>query len=149
MSGRKLTRLVVLDGQVWAAGSEPPPEIAARIRNPRAWSDEPEPAQVQPEPVIKPVVGRTEVPVADPATGGVQNPPAEATGNSSAVPEGAVVETGGITPGQGLPEPPRAGKGSGVDAWRAYAEQHGVTVDDNAERGEIIAALQDAGVVNR
>lgn len=42
--GRELTRLVILDGQVWAAGSVPPPEVAERIRNPKCWEpveDEP------------------------------------------------------------------------------------------------------------
>jgi hypothetical protein len=35
---RALTRLVVLDGEVWEAGSVPPPEVAERIRNPQCWA---------------------------------------------------------------------------------------------------------------
>jgi hypothetical protein len=42
--GRALTRSVVLGGEVWEAGSVPPPEVAARIRNPRCW----EPAEADP-----------------------------------------------------------------------------------------------------
>jgi hypothetical protein len=44
-----------------------------------------------------------------------------------------------------LPEPPRSGKGATTAAWRAYAEQLGVQVDEDAERGDIIAALKDDG----
>lgn len=42
--GRALTRLVVLDGEVWEAGSVPPPRVAERIRNPKCWA----PAEVDP-----------------------------------------------------------------------------------------------------
>lgn len=43
--GRALTRLVILDGEVWPAGSVPPAAVAERIRNPKCWApveDEPE-----------------------------------------------------------------------------------------------------------
>lgn len=42
--------------------------------------------------------------------------------------------------------PPRAGKGSGEDKWRAYAESVGVDVSAAEGRDDIIAALQEAGV---
>jgi hypothetical protein len=42
--GKALTRLVVLDGEIWEAGSVPPPAVAARIRNPKCW------APVEPDP---------------------------------------------------------------------------------------------------
>lgn len=38
-------------------------------------------------------------------------------------------------------EPPRAGKGSGVDAWRSYAESRGVALEDDMTRDDIIAAV--------
>lgn len=38
-------------------------------------------------------------------------------------------------------EPPRSGKGSGRDAWAAYAEARGVSVPDEASRDDIIFAL--------
>jgi hypothetical protein len=44
-------------------------------------------------------------------------------------------------------EPPRSGKGSGEAAWRAFAEANGVQVSENDGRDEIIAACQDAGVI--
>lgn len=42
-------------------------------------------------------------------------------------------------------EPPRSGKGATTAAWRTYAEQLGVAVDDDAERGDIIARLKADG----
>lgn len=39
------------------------------------------------------------------------------------------------------PEPPRGGAGSGVDAWRDYAIQTGVELDDDMSRDDIIAAV--------
>ncbi|WP_203822645.1 hypothetical protein [Paractinoplanes ferrugineus] len=47
-----------------------------------------------------------------------------------------------------LPEPPpRAGKGSGLNAWRAFADATGVGYEPDADRGDIIAACVDAGVI--
>ncbi|MFI1467642.1 hypothetical protein [Streptomyces wuyuanensis] len=43
--------------------------------------------------------------------------------------------------------PPRSGRGSGVEAWRAFAEQHDVEVAADATREDIIAACEAAGVV--
>lgn len=40
-----------------------------------------------------------------------------------------------------IPEPPRGGAGSGVDAWRDYATQTGVELDDDMNRDDIIAAV--------
>lgn len=42
--------------------------------------------------------------------------------------------------------PPRAGAGSGKDAWKDYAAANGVDVSDDATRDEIIAAVESAGV---
>lgn len=42
--------------------------------------------------------------------------------------------------------PPKAGKGSGEDKWRAYAERHGVDVPEAEGRDDVIAALESAGV---
>lgn len=48
--------------------------------------------------------------------------------------------------GSGDGPPPRAGKGSGEDKWRAYAEANGVDVSGVDGRDEIIGACEDAGV---
>jgi hypothetical protein len=44
-------------------------------------------------------------------------------------------------------EPPRAGKGSSKDAWVAFAAKHDVSVEDDAARDDIIAALVAAGKI--
>lgn len=38
-------------------------------------------------------------------------------------------------------EPPRSGKGSGVEAWREYAEAKGIPFDAEATRDDIIALV--------
>lgn len=42
--------------------------------------------------------------------------------------------------------PPQRGPGSATAAWRAYAARKGVTVADDADRSDIIAACREAGV---
>ncbi|WP_032917994.1 hypothetical protein [Streptomyces rimosus] len=51
------------------------------------------------------------------------------------------------TPAAAAPPPARSGKGSGAEAWRAYAERHGVDVTADMSRDDIIAACEQAGVV--
>jgi hypothetical protein len=53
---------------------------------------------------------------------------------------------GGEAPNADAP-PPRHGKGSGREAWSAFAAGHGVQVENDASRDDIIAALEAAGVV--
>jgi hypothetical protein len=48
--------------------------------------------------------------------------------------------------GAGSGPPPRAGKGSGEDKWRAYAEEQGVDVSEAEGRDDVIAALEEADV---
>lgn len=43
--------------------------------------------------------------------------------------------------------PPRAGRGSSVDAWRSFAEAHGVEVGPDASREEIIVACETVGLI--
>jgi hypothetical protein len=45
--------------------------------------------------------------------------------------------------------PPRSGRGSGVEAWRAYAEQNDLDVAADASREDIIAAAEGAGLIER
>lgn len=44
--------------------------------------------------------------------------------------------------------PPRAGAGSGRDAWVKFAKSRGVHVEDEDKRDDIIAALAEAGVID-
>lgn len=41
-------------------------------------------------------------------------------------------------------EPPRAGRGSGVEAWVAYAESLDLIVPEDATRDEVIALVDDS-----
>jgi hypothetical protein len=45
-------------------------------------------------------------------------------------------------------EPPRSGKGSSKDAWASFASQHGVGVDDEDSRDDIVAKLIAAGKIS-
>jgi hypothetical protein len=51
------------------------------------------------------------------------------------------------TPAPGK-EPPRSGKGSGRDAWAAYAVQRGVDVNDDATRDDVIDLLAERGLID-
>lgn len=42
-------------------------------------------------------------------------------------------------------EPPRSGKGSGVEAWRTYADALGITHPDDATRDDIVALVDAEG----
>lgn len=44
--------------------------------------------------------------------------------------------------------PPRSGRGSGVEAWRKFAEQHDVEVPADATREDVIAACEASGVID-
>ncbi|MEV1315363.1 hypothetical protein AB0J14_04680 [Micromonospora arborensis] len=46
------------------------------------------------------------------------------------------------------PPPPRHGKGSGLDAWQAFANVAGVTYPADAGRNDIIQACVDAKVID-
>jgi hypothetical protein len=111
-----------------------------------------------------------QIALAEPAGPGGVNPllPSSPDTGSSAVPAGVETPTGIRQPTEPLdersaelpkqpavagderadallPEPPRSGKGATTAAWRAYAEQFDVQVDEDADRGDIIAQLKDAG----
>src|SRR5688572_15803091 len=52
-------------------------------------------------------------------------------------------------PDQGLPPPPpRAGRGASAAAWQQWATTAGVAVADGAGRDDIIAACEQAGVID-
>jgi hypothetical protein len=162
--GQELTRLVILDGQVWPAGSVPPAEVAARITNPKCWApveDEPS-LPWGPEGMPRISTAGTPVVPADLATT-VPNLE-EKAGDSAVVASnpGSVIgraeteqplsETADEVAGDDeapplFAEPPRSGKGATEAAWRQYAEGYGVEVPEGADRAEIIAACKDAGLI--
>ena len=118
-SGARLARTVHVDGRPYGPGDQIPDEVAARIRNPRAWE------------------------------GGVLPP--EATGapggsGGQVDPEEPVEEDSGEA-GR-VAAPPRTGRGSGINAWRDFAAAHSVNVPENASREDIIAACENAGLID-
>ena len=49
--------------------------------------------------------------------------------------------------GEELITPPLSGRGSGRDAWAAYAQAVGLVVDDGTPKGEIVEQLRSLGSV--
>lgn len=96
-------------------------------------------------------VGGGPVRIAEPAPAG---PPAKAEPVSEPAPEGAPSVPDGepekvSEPGPDLPEPPpRAGRGSGLDAWQTFAGLNKVGYAEDASRNDIIAACVAAGVID-
>jgi hypothetical protein len=160
--GRELTRLVILDGVVWPAGSVPPAEVAKRIRNPKCW----EPVENDPPlpwgPEGRPGPATTPVSQARPGLP-IGRDPDEPSGQALAAQQDAPAAEGGPEddkPGLDdqpdkpapaeqqapvLSEPPRSGKGATTAAWLAYARQFGIDVPAGADRGQIVALLEDDG----
>lgn len=55
----------------------------------------------------------------------------------------------GDASGGDVEAPPRSGRGSGIEAWRQFAEQNDVGTDSDMSREDIIAACEAAGVIER
>lgn len=53
------------------------------------------------------------------------------------------------TSGGDVEAPPRSGRGSGIEAWQAFAEKHGVGTDSDMTRDDIIAACEAAELIER
>jgi hypothetical protein len=124
----RLAAYVHVAGQWYRPGDMPPPEVAARITNPKAWQ-----GGVLPD--LPDVKADAESAADDPSRDAAANPdkpiaPAEAADGRERV-----------------PAPPRSGRGSGLDAWQAFAVDHDVEFPDGASRDEIIAACERAGVI--
>lgn len=45
--------------------------------------------------------------------------------------------------------PPRSGRGSGVEAWRAFLADNEIAADADASREDLIAAAEGAGLIER
>lgn len=143
---RVLATDVYVAGQRYAAGTTPPDEIARRITNPAAWGyvveEEVTKVIAQPQP------GNTEPPAPRPGPTPIEVPESGGAGARLTPqlddPQVKVVED---EEKSRLKAPPRSGKGSGIDAWEAFAAVHGVHTDPGAERAEIIAACEQAGLI--
>lgn len=123
MTGRRLARVVHVrnartgDTVTLRPGDDVPGWAADRITNPACWGED-----------------RAALPTAQSSP----RPPAEEPGKVS--PQ-ATVE-----PGPEPGPPPQSGRGSSAARWREYAAAHGVTVDPDTDRDDVIALLAERGV---
>lgn len=142
MAARELVAVVVYGGDVYGPGyiNPPPDDVAKVITNPACWgdpkadpADESAPGGQTEEPAAEtppPATPAPTEPVVTPAPVPVSEPPVP-------TPEPApIVEV-----------PPRSGRGSGIDAWRAFAQAAGVTTPADATRDDIIEACEKAKVI--
>ena len=123
--GEALVAAVYVDGVCWLPGSVPPPDVAARITNPMAW-----PPRQEPDQELAVDGTAQTVPPAEDAPVWSEPRPAP---DETRVPV----------------EPPRAGRGSSLTAWAAYAGAVGVPVPSGATRDEVIAAIDDHRMAER
>lgn len=98
-------------------GTTPPKWARKQITNPKAWVESDETDEDE---------------VADGSGDESPDESGEGAGESEDAPAGGEVEI------------PR--KNGSTDAWRAYADSKGFETDEDITRGEIIAALEAAGI---
>ena len=133
---RELKQVVVFGGAVYGPGYINPVEddIAERFTNPAVWGEakESEDSDASPqgeESVEAPVV-------AAPGDGDVTSPDG---------PEPAPAPSEPAKPT--TPVPPRSGAGSGIAAWRKFADDNDVSYSAEDSRDEIIEACEKAKVI--
>lgn len=129
--GRRLNANVVLahpesgDIVVLVAGTTVPEWAADLITNEELF-------EATEARTARPVVSAA-VEVSPDTTDNTQQPPADDKDEDD--------ETEAPADGENVPVPPKSGKGSGVNAWRAYAASKGIEFDDDMKVAEIIEAL--------
>jgi len=100
----------------------------------RSWREVREPQPASPPPARQVEVHEPAPPPTPPPEEPAPNPGSD----PAAVP----------TAGGGRPDsPPRAGRGSGLDVWRQWADQVGVAYPAEGRRDDIVAACVAAGVI--
>ncbi len=129
---RELKQVVVFGGVVYGPGYVNPVEddIADRFTNPAVWGEAPESDDSEDSPQGEEPV------VAAPGDGEVTSPD---TPEPPQEPSGPAKPT--------VPVPPRSGAGSGIAAWRAFADANDVQYGEDDSRDEIIEACEKAKVV--
>ncbi len=147
---------VYVGGRCYSAGSEPPPQIADRITNPSAWRDAPAGDPGQTPAVTEPVPEQPNPgPGDDTRIGEVDTEPDREPEPPHAPPEPSPEQDPPPAPPAPSPEPeplpeapPRSGKGSGIEAWREFARATNTAVEPDADRAQIIAACETAGLLD-
>ncbi len=131
---RTLNAYVYVNGVGYAPGDAVPDDVAKKI-GAHAWTD-----------------GEPDVQAA--GTRGVGDPVPETPvqlGGDDAAKDHFPASDDAVEPGTGdapaapsgdLPSaPPRSGRGSGLEAWKAHAEKLGIQVSDSADRDDVMAAV--------
>jgi hypothetical protein len=144
--GEGAARRPVGEPRTFNKGETPPAEWAELITNPSAW----EPARRADGPVSTAATDAPPAPEA-PATRAPRKRAAKATDKAAAAakdeadvkPDGGSAATGGA--GDVTPPADEAD----ADAWRAYAEQVGVTPPEDADADSIKADLADRGLLEQ
>jgi hypothetical protein len=126
---RTTVHLTDLEGapRILEAGQEVPDWAVEKISNPDVWEGE-LPAHLQGEQ--------------DPT-----QPPSQQPAAPSVLPPHEQTVQGSEQSAAGEGEPPRSGKGSGKEAWAAYAASQGVDVAEDASRDDIIAQLAERQLI--
>lgn len=144
---RFLNSYVHVDGVAYPAGmSEAQVGAAAASIGDHAWTEagSPEPASAPTVTEQAPTAVRVEV---EPSMEEAPPPVPEVVSEASpAVEPAETVEVDESPAAEVEPTPPpQSGKGSSETAWRRYAKEVGVHVDDAEDRAQVIAAIEAAG----
>lgn len=129
---KQLSRVVVLtnpetrNAEVFRPGDDVPAWAREVITNPTAW-DGGDTADSTPEPPKQPE------PLKDPEPPKEPEPPSNPAGDGT-----------GDDPKDAIEEPPRAGRGSSLEAWQGYADALGIEYANDATRDDIVAAVDAA-----
>ncbi|MFG1872147.1 hypothetical protein [Micromonospora arborensis] len=149
-SGPRLAGYVHVGGRRYGPDDPIPPDVAARITNPRAWEGGKLP-RIATGGVVRGSESKGSDTVLSQVSGGFMLRPeqvaAMAADDGDQTQQDPTEDQQKQSPAR-IPAPPRTGAGSGVDAWSAYAATQGVEVEDGARRDDIIAACERAGVLN-
>lgn len=130
-------------------GDDVPEWASRKITNPAAWEDQEAPFPAKRSKGDGPKTATVSAVPADDLEDRIVSRVLEGVGEllrELVVVDDSDDEAGAEPADAAAGPPPKAGKGSGEDKWRAYAASQGVDVADIEDRGDIIAALKDAGV---
>lgn len=122
--GPRLARRIYASGQWYGPDDEVPAEVARAITNPKAWEG-------------------GQLPTFADMADGADTAPEGGSDDETTTPDAGVEQP------MRLPAPARSGRGSGRDAWEAYLKANNVQVTPGASREDLIAAAEDAGLVDK
>jgi len=156
-----LVSSVLVGGEILAPGTEETAELRSAVPNETAWSAPTELSEAELQAVIQDDTGSTDA--SDSAPVDVDEQIATAVETAVAVAKDELLDelraelrtllaemmgtvdaaevSSGSPSSTDVEEPPRGGKGSGEEAWRAYAAAIDLNVDEVADRDGIITLV--------